>query len=204
MFRAPPPNRLTHSRSTQVSYVDKNLNVGEKVIARTSIHPIIFAPPALFAVLAIGLALSKVEFEVTAIVFLLAVVSGISPFVKFVTSELAITTTRVIIKVGWLSRRTIELQLAKVEGIVVAQDIIGRIFDYGTLVVGGTGGTKESFSLIRAPIVFRKQVQQQIDASHPAAEPENVIVREERECPHCAERILAKAARCRFCGQDVA
>jgi hypothetical protein len=28
-------------------------------------------------------------------------------------------------------------------------------------------------------------------------------VRAERECPYCAERILAKATRCRFCGQAV-
>jgi hypothetical protein len=27
--------------------------------------------------------------------------------------------------------------------------------------------------------------------------------RRERDCPHCAERILAKATRCRFCGQAV-
>jgi hypothetical protein len=27
--------------------------------------------------------------------------------------------------------------------------------------------------------------------------------REERECPHCAELILARATHCRFCGQQV-
>ena len=28
-------------------------------------------------------------------------------------------------------------------------------------------------------------------------------VREERECPYCAERILKKARVCRYCGRDV-
>ena len=28
--------------------------------------------------------------------------------------------------------------------------------------------------------------------------------RDERECPHCAERILARAKVCRYCGRDVA
>jgi len=27
--------------------------------------------------------------------------------------------------------------------------------------------------------------------------------REERECPFCAERILARAKLCRFCGREV-
>jgi hypothetical protein len=29
-------------------------------------------------------------------------------------------------------------------------------------------------------------------------------VREERECPYCAERILVRAKVCRFCGRDLA
>ena len=36
-------------------------------------------------------------------------------------------------------------------------------------------------------------------ASTPIAEP----VREERECPFCAERILVRARLCRFCGREV-
>jgi uncharacterized membrane protein YdbT with pleckstrin-like domain len=98
----------------------------------------------------------------------------------------------------------VELQLSKVEGIVVEQGIIGRLFDYGSIIVGGTGGTKEPFALIRAPIMFRKQVQQQIESNVPASTAgAPSAARVERDCPHCAERILARANRCRFCGQEV-
>jgi uncharacterized membrane protein YdbT with pleckstrin-like domain len=122
------------------------------------------------------------------------------------TSEFTVTTSRVIMKIGWVNQRTVELQLSKVEGITVEQDIFGRVFDYGSIVVGGTGGTKEPFALIRGPIAFRRHVQQQLDMnSAPVVTPVATAagVREERECPSCAERILVRAARCRFCGQEV-
>jgi hypothetical protein len=44
----------------------------------------------------------------------------------------------------------------------VGQGVFGRIFDYGTVAVSGTGGSKTPFSGITNPLNFRKQVQQQI------------------------------------------
>jgi uncharacterized membrane protein YdbT with pleckstrin-like domain len=196
-----------------MSYVDKQLNAGEKVVFRTTLHPIVFVAAGAFSLVSVALVLLLSDGATALVIFLmilLALLAGGYAAIMYVTSEFAVTTSRVIIKVGWLTRRTIELQLSKVEGIVVEQGIIGRIFDFGTLVVGGTGGTKEPFALIRAPFVFRKQVQQQIDAINAeqtvAKNADNRVpdpsTREERECPHCAERILVRATRCRFCGQS--
>jgi uncharacterized membrane protein YdbT with pleckstrin-like domain len=64
------------------------------------------------------------------------------------------------VKVGLVSRKTIELNLEKVESIGVEQSILGRIFDYGTIVIIGTGGTREPFRAIRDPLGFRKAVNQ--------------------------------------------
>ena len=66
---------------------------------------------------------------------------------------------RVIIKVGLLHRRTLEMLLIKVEAISVDQSIAGRIFGYGTIVVVGTGGTREAFENIASPLEFRRAVQ---------------------------------------------
>jgi uncharacterized membrane protein YdbT with pleckstrin-like domain len=192
-----------------MSYVDEHLNAGEKVAFRTTLHPIVFVAPAILALVALLFAAQRETREFAGYIFLLAVIIGGYLAIQYVTSEFAVTTSRVIIKIGWLSRRTVELQLAKVEGVTVEQGLIGRIFDYGTIIVGGTGGTKEPFKFIRAPIEFRKQVQQPMGATNAAQGPDkgaaNVVTatREERECPHCAERILVRATRCRFCGQEV-
>jgi hypothetical protein len=51
------------------------------------------------------------------------------------------------------------LLLPKVEAIQVDQGILGRIFNYGTITIVGTGGTKEPFRGIAKPLEFRRQVQ---------------------------------------------
>lgn len=195
-----------------MGYVDEHLLPGERVVHRTKLHPIVFLPAGLLLLLAvIWLAMKETRTAGTLTLFLCALVF-VPAAIRYVTSEFAVTTTRVIIKSGWLNRKTIELQLAKVEGLSIDQLILGRVLDYGTLSVGGTGGTKERFKQILAPIAFRVQVQQQIEAvvgtqgevsTTPGANAISPSARDERECPHCAERILAKAARCRFCGQPV-
>ncbi|HUK36041.1 MAG TPA: PH domain-containing protein, partial [Vicinamibacterales bacterium] len=58
----------------------------------------------------------------------------------------------------------LELVLQKVESIAVQEPLIGRMLGYGTIVVGGTGGTKEAFPLVPEPQEFRRQVQGQLAA----------------------------------------
>ncbi len=41
------------------------------------------------------------------------------------------------------------------------QSVLGRILGYGTIVINGTGGTKEPFKRIASPFDFRKHVQEQ-------------------------------------------
>ncbi len=92
---------------------------------------------------------------------LLIVAAGLalSRWVTARTSEFAVTNKRVIIKRGLVRRHTLELLLTKVESVGVDQGIAGRILGYGSIVVIGTGGTRESFQNIAQPLEFRKQVQ---------------------------------------------
>jgi uncharacterized membrane protein YdbT with pleckstrin-like domain len=190
-----------------VSYVDEHLLPGERVVHRARLHPIIFAPGAVITIGSLPLIAMSDTRTLGLGGLLIGLLALAQAYVNSVTSEFAVTTTRLVFKIGWLSRKTIELQLAKVEGLTVDQPLLGRALDYGTLVVSGTGGTKEPFAHIQAPIVFRKQVQQQAEAmaaqgrerssseSSPTSGESPAGTREERDCPHCAERILAKAAR---------
>lgn len=75
-------------------------------------------------------------------------------------SEFAITNKRVIIKTGWLSRKTIEMNLQKIESVNVDQSVLGRILGYGDIHIIGTGGTRETFRNIQRPITFRKKFQE--------------------------------------------
>ena len=55
------------------------------------------------------------------------------------------------------------------ESIGVQQTLLGRVLQYGDLVVTGTGGAREVFPRVHDPIGFRNHVQQ---ASLRAFEPE--------------------------------
>jgi uncharacterized membrane protein YdbT with pleckstrin-like domain len=66
-----------------------------------------------------------------------------------------------LVKVGLVQRRTLELLLRQVEAIAVDQSILGRIFDYGSVTLSGTGGVREIFHDIARPLEFRRQIQGQ-------------------------------------------
>ena len=77
-------------------------------------------------------------------------------YVRYKTTELAITTRRVIVKHGFIRRRTVEININKVESIQVDQEILGRMFNFGTLVIAGAGDPQAPIAGISSPMEFRK------------------------------------------------
>ncbi len=193
-----------------MGYVEQHLLSGEKVMYRAHLHWAIFILPAILEVLAVVFLLLA---SATPLVWVLGLVVAslfwLHPLIKYRTSEFAVTNKRVIVKVGLIQRDSSETLLSKVEAIQVDQTIPGRMLNFGTITITGTGGTKESFRRIAAPMEFRRQVQAQIvdledrRVGQGSAAPALAEPREERECPFCAEKILRKARVCRFCGKEV-
>ncbi len=149
-----------------MGYVERHLLPNERVVYKTRLHWILFLKPVLVVV--VGLVLSVVLWRVLQppwlwYVGLAVVLAGLAwgfvHFVELMTSEFAVTTTRLIFKVGLIARYTTELLLSKVESIGVNQGLVGRIFNYGDLTVTGTGGARELFHRVRDPIGFRNHVQ---------------------------------------------
>ncbi|TXH86350.1 MAG: PH domain-containing protein [Rhodoferax sp.] len=93
-------------------------------------------------------------------VLLLPVVIGlfflISAYIRYKTTELAITTKRVIVKFGFVRRSTVEININKVESIQVDQSLAGRLFDFGTLIISGAGTAQAPIPGISEPMEFRK------------------------------------------------
>lgn len=140
-----------------MGYVEQNLLQGEEVFYRARLHLIIFLVPALVSVL--GIIAFAASAKLAAPLLVIALLLAVDKYIRLATSEFAVTNKRVLIKIGLVRRHTLELLLSKVETIGVEQGIFGRIFDYGTIVVTGTGGTKELFPVIARPLEFRKAVQ---------------------------------------------
>lgn len=155
------------AQESPLSFIDKNLLENEVVIYRAQMHWIIFLNTFIYLLLSVlacafNLRLAQSNqllWAISLLGLLLALISGISSYIRYKTSEFAITNKRVLIKIGFIRRHSLEVLLHKVEGIGVNQSILGRVFGFGTITVTGTGGTKETFDQIAAPLEFRKQVQ---------------------------------------------
>jgi uncharacterized membrane protein YdbT with pleckstrin-like domain len=146
-----------------MGYIEQNLVAGETVAYRTRLHWIMFLWPAVFLILAIIGFVGRQNYS--ALALFIGLIWGLNSYINFTSSEFGVTNRRVLIKVGFIRRHSLELLLPKVEGIAVDQGILGRILGYGTIIVTGTGGTKEPFRNIAAPMEFRKMVQQQTSSS---------------------------------------
>lgn len=149
-----------------MSYVAKVLQPDEKVRFATKTHWIIYLPGLALAALAIvtyWVAVQPVSSYqiwkwISLVLLAGAAVSLFSAWFKRWTTEIAVTSKRVIYKRGFIRRDTMEMALSKIESVDVSQSIGGRILDYGNLMVHGTGDTHELLPMIAAPIEFRNHV----------------------------------------------
>ena len=121
------------------NYISETLIEGEKVTYEAKLHWVIF-----------------ISWRSVFTLF-------VHPILERISSEFAVTNKRVIWKQGIIRRSTGEMTLGKIENVQVDQGIAGRIFNCGTVALVGTGGTRESFNLISAPLRFRKAILQEQD-----------------------------------------
>lgn len=144
-----------------MGYIEDNLLSGEKLLYRTELHKIIYLWPVAFFVAGILLFMSGGE-AMPAGLFLVVVALPLAAgkYLQFRTSEFGLTDRRVIIKTGLIQRNTRETQLAKIEAVDVKQGVLGRLLNYGTIIISATGGTKGTYKRIREPLVFKKHVQE--------------------------------------------
>lgn len=136
------------------TYINNNLVQGERLLYTTSLSWLIFVKPILF-ILVVGIILVIVHAPFWIIV-LLALLFLIPSWLIYNFSEFAVTSKRVILKRGWLTRTAFEINLTHMESFMVEQGLFGRIFNYGAVRVTGTGGSKERFAMIANPMPFRK------------------------------------------------
>ena len=154
-----------------MSYVDKILQPGETVRHTAHIHwfiylpAFIFAAAALIVVLLVTMNIGDVGTSWRELVLIAALILGVialylllRAWVARTTTELVATDRRVIFKHGLIRRHTAEMNMEKVESVQVDQGIMGRIFNYGTITVRGTGGGMEPLPNIGDPISFRNSV----------------------------------------------
>ena len=159
-----------------MSYVDNTLIAGEAVRARANLHWLIYIWPLLILLGGLALALWGQSLGAHFLGFAglilgsaIAIYGAVRCVIAFIvgyTTELAVTNFRVIAKRGVIERETVEQILNRVDSIEVTQSLLGRLFDFGTVMVTGTGVTHTPITMIADPLGFRRAVHTAIE-SHP-------------------------------------
>ncbi len=158
-----------------MSYIKNNLGNNEHIIYLTGPHWMIFFPAMVsflvFLIFFIGghsiihpfvlFGISAYGFLCLAL-FLITIFHALLGYIRYTTSEYGITNQRIVIKVGFIRRDTLEVLLKRVESIQVDQTVPGRLFNYGSITIRGTGGTHDPFDFVPAPLEFRKAAQEQV------------------------------------------
>jgi hypothetical protein len=147
------------------SYTAATLQADEKPLHQTTIHwmalsgSVIGAVLTLIVIVPIAMFAAWKDFYWAWVLVVIPVGILVSASVTIRTSELVITDRRVLIKVGFIQRHTFEMFISKIESVAVFQSMLGRVFNYGTVEIRGTGGSSESFATIAEPLPFRDAIQ---------------------------------------------
>lgn len=149
-----------------MNYIQKNLLSGEEIKYVARLHFFLFVQPIILLLIGAFLASSPKEISAMThyaglLILFFGIVSLLSRILIKVGSSYAVTNKRVILKTGVISRRAVDLVLAKCEGLHIKQNILGRIFNFGTITVT-TGGVSSSYPYIADPLAFRREINTQI------------------------------------------
>jgi uncharacterized membrane protein YdbT with pleckstrin-like domain len=142
-----------------MSFVQKNLSVNETIIYQTKLHWWIFVSAGILLLL--GLLLTNFV-GLGWLLIVGALVKLVLAYLNWTSSEFVITNKRVILKTGFIRRRLVEIQLNKAEGLIVNQGLVGRMLNFGSVLVS-SGGMNNSFGPMDAPFNFKKQSNEALE-----------------------------------------
>ncbi len=152
-----------------MSYLAHILQPDEKVLFDGRLHWIIYRRALLWLVLAALCAAAPhvlddrhgLKFAALSLAFIFGVLglaTVLESWWRSFTTEIAVTTTRVIYKTGFIRRHTVEMNMDKVESVDVDQSLLGRLLGYGSVRIRGTGASLEKLDYIAQPLALRNAI----------------------------------------------
>ncbi len=151
-----------------VGYVERVLQLGETIAYRGKLHWMLMAPGIALTVISGSLSIVAAVkatadlrmglLGVSLVLFLIGGAMLLRAWLRRLSTEIIVTNRRIILKTGLIGRNSIEMNLDKVESVMVNQGIVGRILDYGTIIIRGVGSGLEPIADVAAPLEFHRQV----------------------------------------------
>jgi uncharacterized membrane protein YdbT with pleckstrin-like domain len=80
------------------------------------------------------------------------------------SAQYAVTDRRVVAKYGLIKRSSVDLLLTKISGVKVNQGLLGRVFDFGNVLVQSSGASRR-IVLVKSPKAFQSAILTQLEES---------------------------------------
>ncbi len=151
-----------------MAYYTRVLQPDERVLVIGRLHWTIYLRAILVLILAAAILAGSFSLQdanqqavvqvVAAAVAVVGLVIGLGVAIRRHATEIVVTDRRVIFKRGVLSRHTVEMNVSKIETVDVEQGLLARMFDYGTVIIRGTGSGFEPLRGVGSPLAIRNAI----------------------------------------------
>jgi membrane protein YdbS with pleckstrin-like domain len=166
--KLPERTEIRAFRTPMGRYIDDILQPGEKVLYASNLHWIVYWKAILAWIVACTLlVLSRTTLTENLILFYLASAAVVSlaalywsvrAWFQRWTTETDVTNLRVVHKTGFITRKTFEISVDKVASVEVEQGILGRMLNYGDVVIENMGNDNQKIETIASPLAFRSNI----------------------------------------------
>ena len=135
--------------------------IDSNILYRARLHWIIFFWPLFLLCIAMFVGTKYPQLhQVGGIFGMIALVWLLITWGTYYFSSLVIKDKQVILRTGWMVRQLIDIPLNKIESIDIRQNLLGSLLGYGSLVITGTGGSRQSMDLVSHPLTCRRHIEQ--------------------------------------------
>jgi uncharacterized membrane protein YdbT with pleckstrin-like domain len=140
--------------------------VDNNMVYKARLHWIIFLGPVVLFCLGLLLGFKAVSLQPVAYFFMVFSIAwggvvGITDRWSF----FIISKKNVVLHTGFWVRNTMDIPLSKIESIDIRRTLMGSLFQYGTLIITGTGGSRQLVYYLNKPLTCRRYIEQLMHGS---------------------------------------
>lgn len=130
-------------------YVENHLNKNETLIKKADLNSLFLLAAWVKGILFFWF-------------FFIPLIKAIAATIRFRAIELAITSKRVVGKVGFADSKSLDAPLNKIQNVSVKSPLFGKIFNYGTIDIQTAAGSFY-FIAVKNADAFKGMIMAQID-----------------------------------------
>lgn len=136
-------------------------NTDNNLVYKARLHWILFTWPVLTFAIGAYISMHFMQLYKAGLAIMgFAVFWEAVVWLTYQCSYLIIKKKQIILCTGIFVRQTLDISLTKIESVDIRQSLLGSIFHYGSLVITGTGGTKQYINYLNKPLTCRRYIEQ--------------------------------------------